>query len=195
MPVIDFEAFYEASNQYLRLFDKAWVRTLRKGEFKKQFDKAYGASFVPGQSQYIGGHLQPEKFDSRLMPHIYRAQTGLAMETIAMSLRSIGQEIMDARKSMDEVYKSMVKTHSILGAQMTLLVKDLRSKQAEMTIEVNSSISTMKEVRNFFSDKEHKVQMERLKEFIKVCQELKVLIDDGTLDAVVNAIPNLKGGD
>lgn len=73
-------------------------------------------------------------------------------------------------------------------------VKLLRDARFALTTEAGQCLASLKEVRKFFFDSDYHMEMARLKEFIGLCNELKQLQSDGTLDAISDVMLKLAVG-
>ena len=78
-----------------------------------------------------------------------------------------------------------------IAADATECLKELRDAKSALTIENNILLRDLKEVRQFFLGPEHRQEIERLKEFVELCERLQKLKQDGTLDAVADTILRL----
>jgi hypothetical protein len=52
-------------------------------------------------------------------------------------------------------------------------------------------LTALKDVRTFFLEGDYEKQIDRLREFIDLCERLKALKDSGTLDAIADTILKL----
>jgi hypothetical protein len=62
-----------------------------------------------------------------------------------------------------------------------------------LTVESNQLLKQLEDVRKFFLDKNYEQEMQRTERFISMCNTLKELKKDGTLDAVSETLIRLMG--
>jgi hypothetical protein len=62
-----------------------------------------------------------------------------------------------------------------------------------MTVEreVNMSVRALEDLRKFFLGEQHEKEMARLNEFVRTCERLQALSDNGTLNAVADVMLKL----
>ncbi len=70
-------------------------------------------------------------------------------------------------------------------------LKELRLLRMAQETEVRRITSDLREVRNFFMDKNHEAQMQSLREFVDLCERLQKLKDSGFLDTVADTMLRL----
>jgi hypothetical protein len=70
----------------------------------------------------------------------------------------------------------------------------IRGKRIAMVSEATSITAALKEVRQFFIGSDYKTEMERLGEFVSLCERLQKLKDSGFLDQVADTMLNLADG-
>ena len=94
------------------------------------------------------------------------------------------EELKDAnlgfRKEMGELNKASSEA-----------LTDLRSKRYAMVKETTDSLSALRDVRQFFMDKDFEAERDRLEEFVTLCERLQVLQESGFLDVVSDTMLKL----
>lgn len=68
---------------------------------------------------------------------------------------------------------------------------DTRQTKAAMEFETKGLLAACADVRKFFLSDDHTKEVQRLKEFVELCERLRALKADGTLDAVADTILKL----
>ncbi len=112
---------------------------------------------------------------------IAMAQAAMAEATDAVkSLKLTINELADI--SMVVQHKLMDHIHEIRGARMTI------------TRELGDAMNSLRDVRTFFLHADYQVEVQRLRQFVDLCKELRELADSGLLDAVSSSILNLAEG-
>lgn len=75
-----------------------------------------------------------------------------------------------------------------IGKDYLKQLRELRMATTTETVQLKSALS---DIRKFFLDDRHPEEVKRLLEFVEVCERLKKLKQDGTLDAVADTILKL----
>jgi len=71
--------------------------------------------------------------------------------------------------------------------------KELHAFRSSVILDLGAAKKEMADVRKFFLEKDHAIEIERLKEFIELCEKFKALKDAGVLDVITDAILKLEG--
>lgn len=121
--------------------------------------------------------------------------TGAMMERDSMVLDKMNDEVERSREILQKTFDEARKTNDLLEPQLVAMVKRLRDTRMTVTTELQKSLNMMKDVRRFFFDKDHHEEIRRLKEFITLAEQLRMLIQDGTMDAITDAILKLQIGE
>jgi hypothetical protein len=70
----------------------------------------------------------------------------------------------------------------------------IRGKRIAVVSEATQITNALKEVRQFFIGADYKTEMERLGEFVTLCERMQRLKDSGFLDRVADTMLNLAEG-
>lgn len=111
---------------------------------------------------------------NKMNPRIKAARE--AREIVAELLKGIGYEVTQFEESCRDYLNA------------------IRSKRIAIVSEATQIITALKEVRQFFIGADHKAEMERLSEFVSLCERLQKLKDSGFLDQVADTMLNLAEG-
>jgi hypothetical protein len=68
---------------------------------------------------------------------------------------------------------------------------EVREQRIALGMETRQLMTALKEVRQFFLDGDHAQQVKRLHEFVEICERLRALKEDGTLDAIADTMLKL----
>jgi hypothetical protein len=68
---------------------------------------------------------------------------------------------------------------------------EVREHRIALGSETRLLLTALKDVRTFFLEGDYEKQIDRLREFIDLCERLKALKDSGTLDAIADTILKL----
>jgi hypothetical protein len=71
-------------------------------------------------------------------------------------------------------------------------LKSIRDTRMSLIPEVAQMMNSLRDVRKFFLDKDYKEEMTRLREFVELCERLKVLKDSGFLDSIADTMLKLE---
>lgn len=71
------------------------------------------------------------------------------------------------------------------------IIETFRSMRMTTTTEVAAMIKPLEDLRKFFLGDDHQKEMERLKEFVDVCERLEKLKKSGFLDTVADTMLKL----
>jgi hypothetical protein len=103
-----------------------------------------------------------------------------------------------AAREAREIVRELLKG---IGHEMTQFEENcrdhlnvIRGKRIAMVSEATSITAALKEVRQFFIGSDYKTEMERLGEFVSLCERLQKLKDSGFLDQVADTMLNLAEG-
>jgi hypothetical protein len=110
----------------------------------------------------------------QLAPSVKAARE--ARETVSELLRGIGYEM--------EQFEDNCRDH----------LNAIRGKRIAVVSEATQITNALKEVRQFFIGADYKTEMERLEEFVTLCERMQRLKDSGFLDRVADTMLNLAEG-
>lgn len=119
---------------------------------------------------------------------------GGVMEKDAAALKLLNAEMKDGLKGLQDTVNIVFKTSEQLTPIFNELVKETRDMRMTVTTELQKSLKTMKDVRKFFFESDHKEELKRLQEFVTLGERMRALISDGTMDAVVDVAIKLAVG-
>lgn len=79
----------------------------------------------------------------------------------------------------------------VFNADSTQFIKDFRSTKQALVREVSELVGALQDLRTFFHGSVHMEEINRLKEFVELCERLKALKDSGFLDTVADTMLRL----
>lgn len=100
-------------------------------------------------------------------------------------------EVRQARKVLEDATDNFRATVLEFTDELPGTVKKLRSWRMTMEAERTLSIKALTELREFFLGHDYDKEMVRLSEFVRLCEKLKTLAEDGTLDKVADTMLKL----
>jgi len=168
---------------------------LGRGFEKKRMATLFGKTLLgclDKANKSATGMGKPDSYDFGVVePEITIATIGGIMETAAYELKEINKEVHESREVLQKLKNEIVQTNNLVEPELLNMIKRIRTTRMTVTTELNQSLSIMKDVRKFFLDAEYKTEIERLERFVIIGERMKVLIDDGTMDAVCDVMLKL----
>lgn len=98
------------------------------------------------------------------------------------------QAAQDARKIMNELLNGIGDEMDRFKIAAKSHLDEIRQTRFAVVRECQDMIGPMKDVRQFFIGDQHKEQIERLREFVDLCERLVKLQQSGFLDRIVDAV-------
>lgn len=138
------------------------------------------------------GH--PEAFDRRVMDDNRAVWVGSWMEQTADMLKAINIEVQQSKETLQSLANEVRAVHDIVGPQLLQQATALRTARMTVVSEIRESLAAMQDVRRFFLEPDHAVQVERLERFVRLCRDLQELKADGVFDAVCDSALRLAIG-
>lgn len=102
-------------------------------------------------------------------------KTLAAKEALFAAMNDLGETVHGFKKTTDDYSK------------------DLHAFKASVILDLGAAKKEMADVRKFFLEKEHVTEIDRLKEFLDLCDRFKKLKDEGVLDVITDCILKLEG--
>lgn len=101
------------------------------------------------------------------------------------------QAAEDARKIITELLQGIGGEMDKFKANSALYLQDIRGVRFAVVTETAQMTKELKEVRQFFLGSDYKEQIERLREFVDLCERLQKLKECGFLDSVADTMLRL----
>lgn len=101
------------------------------------------------------------------------------------------EHALDARAALDVLATSWKKEWFDLMDYMDEQLKTFRMTRMAFDTEQRRLLGELRDVRQFFLDKDYETERARLKEFVEVCERLKALKESGFLDTVSDTMLRL----
>lgn len=98
-----------------------------------------------------------------------------AKESLYAAMNDLGDVVANFKKTSDDY------------------ARDLHAFSSTVCLDLAKAKREMGDVRKFFLEKEHLTEIERLKEFITLCERFKALKDAGVMDVITECILKLEG--
>jgi len=148
-----------------------------------------GAEFQPSRNNKMPLGQNPEEFiniDDFALKVIDRIRMHQPKE-----LGDLARAALEARTLVRENLKELVDAAESFEARSKLALEDIRQSRFAYVTEAAQMLKPLREVREFFIEKDYEGQITRLKEFAEICERLERLKKNGTLDAIADTIIKL----
>jgi hypothetical protein len=103
----------------------------------------------------------------------------------------IVQAAKDARGVIDELMQGLGSDMDKFDVTTKAHIESIRLTRFAMVTEVAHMIAPLKDIRQFFLASDYKEQIERLREFVDLCERLEKLKKNGTLDRIADTMLSL----
>jgi hypothetical protein len=97
----------------------------------------------------------------------------------------------DARRIIDELMQGIGGDMEKFRADTKRYLEDIRKTRFAIVTETSQMTGALKEVRQFFLGGDYKEEINRLKEFVDLCERLQILKESGFLDNVADTMLKL----
>jgi len=109
---------------------------------------------------------------------------GANMEKMIVAWSELTKEVGDAKKEVEEMYNQISVVSQQIKPKIKEQIQEIRSARMAAVSEIQATMAALKDIRKFFLESDYKEEIQRLREFTRLCEELKRLKEDGTLDAL-----------
>jgi len=106
-------------------------------------------------------------------------------------LTALARAAIDARAVLDENMDQLGGQMEKFTARVKVALEDLRQSRFAFVTETAAMLNPLKEVRQFLLGNDYEREINRLKDFVDLCERLQVLKKNGTLDALADTIIKL----
>jgi hypothetical protein len=107
------------------------------------------------------------------------------------ALTPLARAAIDARQVLHEQTRGLEEMHRDSDQKAKGFLDSIRQTRYAVIGEVAQMTSALRDVRAFFLGNDYQTEIARLKEFVELCERLKVLKDSGFLDTVADTMLNL----
>lgn len=118
-------------------------------------------------------------------------------EMASLAARATKEHLAPAREDVAAVKRSAQTLREVLNeyqaaaSEVGEIIAALRTKRMTLTSEVAALLPALRDVRQFFIERDYEKEMARLHEFLEVCERLKALKESGFLDDVADTLLKL----
>jgi hypothetical protein len=100
----------------------------------------------------------------------------------------------DARKIIEELCQGIGGEMERFDSDTRRHIETIRGKRMTMIAETSQMVGALKEIRQFFLGADYKDEIQRLSEFIDLCERLHKLKESGFLDTIADTMLSLSVG-
>jgi len=106
-------------------------------------------------------------------------------------LQEMAKAALTAREVLRENLRELCSGQESFETKSSEALKSIRDIRTAVIGEVHKFSSELRDLRQFFVGPSYEQEITRLKEFVGLCEKIKALKQDGTLDAVADTIIKL----
>ena len=135
--------------------------------------------------------------DGNPMLDSYRLASFLAKKaiieskTIKKEMSTLIEDTNEAQEALRTAVEGIGKNMDKIKPMKKELIENLRGMRMTTTTEVAAMIKPLEDLRKFFLGTEHDKEVERLREFVDLCERLERLKKSGFLDTVADTMLKL----
>ncbi|MEA1883758.1 MAG: hypothetical protein U9N62_04455 [Thermotogota bacterium] len=115
------------------------------------------------------------------------ASVGGVMEITAKELEKVNEEVEESKKILQKLSNEINQTYELVEPELLKTIKRIRDARQTVSMELQGSLSIMRDVRKFFLESDYEKEVERLERFVNLGERMRILIKDGTMDALIDA--------
>ena len=112
-------------------------------------------------------------------------------QNIMSDVDQFSTQVLEAKKILNDATDTLRRDVLQFTDEMPAALKKVRDWRMTMDREVNLSKKALEDLRKFFLGEDHEREMLRLNEFVRTCERLEALAQNGTLDKVAEIMLKL----
>jgi hypothetical protein len=116
---------------------------------------------------------------------------GAKVEDATEIVQAATQQLQAAKKELTDTANQIERLSNVVLPMLAEKVTQLRSARMGLVSEVNASLGALRDIRQFFIESDYEKEVKRLEQFLGLCDRLKQLRQDGTLDVVSDVVIRL----
>jgi hypothetical protein len=109
------------------------------------------------------------------------------MEYTADQLADVKTELQEAKTVLQQLSNDVRALAGIVNPLLEEHVAALRRARMATVGEVHQTLTALKDIRKFFLDQQYTLEIDRLQQFVQLCQALADLKQSGVLDAICDS--------
>jgi hypothetical protein len=120
------------------------------------------------------------------------AQDAIAIAKETPNIMSdLVEKTIEAKQTMLEAVEGIGHNMDLIKPMKKEIIEELRGLRMVTTTEVAAMLKPLEELRKFFLGDDHQKEIDRLKEFVDLCERLEKLKKSGFLDTVADTMIKL----
>ena len=127
---------------------------------------------------------------NRMAPFLAK-QAITESKTIKKEMSTLIEDTNEAQEALQTAIEGIGKNMDKIKPMKKELIENLRGMRMTTTTEVAAMIKPLEDLRKFFLGAEHDKEVERLREFVDLCERLERLKKSGFLDTVADTMLKL----
>lgn len=157
----------------------------------------YSPEMTKGGPLQNAAHPTIKDRDGNPMLDINRVAPFLAKQaiteskTIKKEMNTLIEDTNEAQQALRTAIEGIGKNMDKIKPMKKELIENLRGMRMTTTTEVAAMIKPLEDLRKFFLGAEHDKEVERLREFVDLCERLERLKKSGFLDTVADTMLKL----
>lgn len=116
---------------------------------------------------------------------------GMQMEKAAASIAVASEELAESRAQLQSSINELMVMSDKIQKTLHQQIQDVRATRFALVSETAQMMDSLREVRKFFLDNSHQEEVTKLRAFVSLCNDLRLLATDGSLDKIIEAILRL----
>jgi hypothetical protein len=129
--------------------------------------------------------------DSNRLASFLAKKAILESKTIKKEMSTLIEDTNEAQEALRTAIEGIGENMDKIKPMKKELIENLRGMRMTTTTEVAAMIKPLEDLRKFFLGTEHDKEVERLREFVDLCERLERLKKSGFLDTVADTMLKL----
>lgn len=172
---------------------KALIPQTVKHTIKRKKDMSNPTKVVTHPAQPAAGQ-QYEKKDNDVFNVEIATEAIKRTADSLTGIRKLVDEAMDARAALDILCDYWKKEWMDFMEQSDQRLRELRMARMAFEVETKVLMASLKDIRQFFLDKNYEDEMKRMKDFVAVCYQMQELKKSGFVDTIADTLIKLSEG-
>lgn len=110
----------------------------------------------------------------------------MTIEEMAALMRQANTEANESLVALAEAHNKIVSMKDVVFPSLTAFTNEIRQSRMTTEREMKFTLEWLRNVREFFLEKNYDLEMTKLRDFISICREIQSLKEAGILDAVAD---------
>ena len=150
----------------------------------------YSGRTTPGDYDLGNGKTEHVASDSEMSVEI-SARLNKSVDKMHNDTIALADRAKEAREFLDWHTNSVRASWLDWNDESSKVMESIRQTRVAIGLESKKLLDECSDVRKFFLSSDHEKETTRLREFIELCERLRALKNDGTLDKISDTILKL----